>query len=137
MGSKISPILANLFMCDFEENIKYNTLFPRIWWRYVDDVFVITKSRFINKTVEWRNGHHASSRFTHEIEENGSLPFLDLRIIKNDDNTIKLTIYRKPTNKGQYIMVDSFHHGAYKSAAFNSMIHKALNIPMKLEDLKK
>lgn len=104
-------------------------------WRYVDDIFVVIRSRFLNKTLEWLNGHFETIQFTYEVEENGILPFLDLKIIRKDDYTIKFGIYRKLTNKSRFIMSDSFHHNSHKAAAFYSMIHRAINVPMQETEL--
>lgn len=40
MGCKLSPYLANIFMCELEEQLKKSSLFPSVWHRYVDDVFL-------------------------------------------------------------------------------------------------
>ena len=38
MGSPLGPVLANIFMCDFEEKwVMNNGARPTIWFRYVDD----------------------------------------------------------------------------------------------------
>lgn len=39
-------------------------------------------------------------------------------------------IYRKPSNSGVLIHGDSFHHFSHKLAAFHSMIHRLLSIPL-------
>ena len=44
MGSPLSPILANLYMEYFESSLIPtipDNLRPKVWLRYVDDVFVI------------------------------------------------------------------------------------------------
>ncbi|XP_055307948.1 uncharacterized protein LOC129572066, partial [Sitodiplosis mosellana] len=44
MGSSLSPFLANLFMSHFETTLKKEGIFPRVWLRYVDDVYAIIKN---------------------------------------------------------------------------------------------
>ena len=54
MGSPLGPVLANIFMCHFEESWLTNNQFrPSIWFRYVDDTFSLfdskdTASRFLD-----------------------------------------------------------------------------------------
>ncbi|XP_055605896.1 uncharacterized protein LOC129754060 [Uranotaenia lowii] len=131
MGSKLSPLLAEVFMGDFETDLeKKEKLFPRVWWRYVDDIFASVKERYLPQTLELLNNQHSSIKFTVEKEVEGKLPFLDLLIQRKEDNTLKFGIYRKPTSTDRYITVDSNHFGAQKQAAFHSMAHRLYNIPM-------
>ena len=47
MGSPVGPVLANIFMCDFEENLVMNHgARPTIWFRYVDDTFTLFHSKY-------------------------------------------------------------------------------------------
>ncbi|XP_055590291.1 uncharacterized protein LOC129742418 [Uranotaenia lowii] len=131
MGSKLSPLLAEVFMGDFETDLeKKEKLFPRVWWRYVDDIFASVKERYLPQTLELLNNQHSSIKFTVEKEVEGKLPFLDLLIQRKEDNTLKFGIYRKPTSTDRYITVDSNHFGAQKQAAFHSMAHRLYHIPM-------
>ena len=42
MGSPLSPVLANIFMEHFEQNALTNSaLVPKLWKRYVDDIFAV------------------------------------------------------------------------------------------------
>ena len=61
------------------------------------------------------------------------MPFLDILIIRNQDNSLEFDIYRKPTNNNRFIPSDSFHPTQHKHAAFNSMVYRALNYPLTAE----
>ncbi|XP_055527541.1 uncharacterized protein LOC129720131 [Wyeomyia smithii] len=130
MGSKLSPLLANLFMSDFGDEAQKEKYFPRVWKRYVDDIFAPVKERYLDQTLEMLNSRHSSIKFTVEREENGKLPFLDLLITRKEDRLLKFSIYCKPTSTDRYITSDSNHFGGQKQAAFHSMAHRLYNIPM-------
>ncbi|XP_062713449.1 uncharacterized protein LOC134290345 [Aedes albopictus] len=134
MGSKLSPLLADVFMSDFEEELQKEKIFPRIWRRYVDDIFAVVKERYLTQILQLLNTRHSSIKFTIEKETNGTLPFLDLMITRKDDNTLKFGIYRKPTSTDRYITSDSNHFGTQQQAAFHSMAHRLFNIPMEKEE---
>jgi hypothetical protein len=138
MGSPLSCILANIFMSHFEflaqQSLSY---FPRVWIRYVDDVFAIfNKNEDINNFTRQLNSIYPSIKFTFEIEINKQLPFLDLLVIKNDKN-IEFDIYRKSTHTERYITSDSFHPPQQKRAIFHSLIHRLINTPLSKENFQK
>ena len=108
MGSPISPIVANLFMEDFEVkaiNTAKNP--PKMWKRYVDDTCVILKS-----TAKEEFFHHINSidpriQFTsQDSRPDGSIPFLDsgyatTRWINQDNCLQKTNPYRPVFTLGQ------------------------------------
>ncbi|XP_018399456.1 PREDICTED: uncharacterized protein LOC108777143 [Cyphomyrmex costatus] len=89
MGSSISLVVANIFTEHFEEeSLRKATSKSEIWYRYVDDIFVIWKhgKDELDKFLNFVNQHpihlNTNIRFTMEIEENGMLPFLDVLVTK-------------------------------------------------------
>jgi hypothetical protein len=47
-----------------------------------------------------------------ELEQNGTLPFLDVLVKKNTDGTLADMVYRKMANTNLCLHVDSEHHPA-------------------------
>ena len=41
--------------------------------------------------------------FTREDEENNSMPFLDAKFTRKEDDSVKSTVYRKKTHTDQYL----------------------------------
>src|SRR5436190_8298902 len=140
MGNPLSCFLANIFMSNFEMKAK-NTLsyFPRLWIRYVDDVFAIfDKNQDLFKFVSELNSYYPSIRFTFEVEQNNSLPFLDILVTKqNNSGKIEFDIYRKPTSNDRFIPRESYHHPSQKRAVFHSLIHRLLHTPLSAEKYSK
>ena len=129
MGNSLSGFLYEIFMSNLEMELKSNLWFPRIWYRYVDDVFAICASRKIDTILEKINNYDSSIQFTCERESNMKLPFLDVMITRIDTQ-LDFSIYRKPTYCERLIPADSFHHHSQKMSVFHSMIHRMLNITM-------
>ncbi|XP_018401736.1 PREDICTED: uncharacterized protein LOC108778909 [Cyphomyrmex costatus] len=138
MGSPISLVVANIFMEHFEEEaLRKATSKPEIWYRYVDDTFVIWRhgKEELDKFLNFLNNQHANIRFTMEIEENGKLPFLNVLVTKKTDNTLGHQVYRKPTHTDRYLHAESHHHPAQKQSAIHSLVYRAFSISDK-EHLK-
>lgn len=129
MGNSLSGFLAEIFMSSFEMEMKANLWFPRIWYRYVDDVFAICASRKVDAILDKINKYYSSIQFTCERESNSQLPFLDVMITRIDTK-LDFSIYRKSTYCERLIPADSYHHHSHKMAVFHSMIHRMLNITM-------
>lgn len=138
MGNPLSCLVANIFMSNFEINAKrIMTYFPRVWIRYVDDVFaVFNEKENLDSFVNSLNAFHNTIKFTYEVENDNKLPFLDTLVIKKDKK-IEFDIYRKPTHTNRYITNDSFHPPEQKRAAFHGMIYRLLNTPLSKENYQK
>ena len=83
MGSPLSPIVANLFMEDFERRaLLTSPCMPRLWIRYVDDVFAVwpQKDRTLKDFHLHLNKQHPSIQFTMEEEDDNKIAFLDVLV---------------------------------------------------------
>lgn len=120
-------------MCTVEMRLKNHAQFPRIYQRYVDDCFAVVEVDKIHDTLELLNSVCPEIQFTCETEQNNTLPFLDLSIHRTNNGTIEFDIYRKSTCTDRFIPIESNHHPSHKIAAFNSMIHRLVNVPLSPE----
>ncbi|KAJ8942166.1 hypothetical protein NQ318_002556, partial [Aromia moschata] len=124
MGNSLSPFIANLFMSKFETEVKDKfEYFPRVWFRYVDDIFAVfnTKAISLDNFVAKLINRFPTIKFTHEVEHNEQLP--------NSENKLEFDVYRKETATLRYIPNDSHHLFQHKMASFNFLIHRLLNSP--------
>ena len=134
MGSPLSPVLANLCMEFLESECILNcpnNIKPLVWYRYVDDVFIIYQKddTCFNKFLNYANNLIPSIKFTVEYEVDNQLPFLDV-LVQHDPLThaFSFKVYRKPTNAEMYIHYFSYHSKQIKSNIIVNMVIRALRI---------
>jgi hypothetical protein len=100
----------------------------------IDDVFAIVHKEKIEDLMSPLNAQCPSIKFTCEIKKEGVLPFLDVEVRCTEDNQLQFKVFRKPTNTHRFIVNESHHSRQHQMAAFTSMMHRAVNIPMNDED---
>ena len=71
---------------------------PRLWKRYVDDVFAISKKVHTKSLLAHVNSIDEQIVFTIEREEDGKLPFLDVSVQRGGGGSLRTLVYRKPTH---------------------------------------
>ena len=130
MGSPFSPIVANIFMEDFETRaLATSPCTPKIWKRFVDDAFTVVKKNQKRSLLDHLNSLHNSIEFTSENPgENGSIPFLDMLVIPDEEGRLKTTVYRKLTHTNQYLHWDSHHAIPSKYSVIETLFHRAKTI---------
>ena len=69
-------------------------------------------------------------------QKNGALPFLDTLVKPETDNTLLLTVYRKPMHTDQYLQWDSHHNLAAKYSVISTLTHRARTVCTKPQLLK-
>ena len=129
MGSPISPLIANIFMEEFEvKALQSCPNPPSMWLRFVDDTFVINQAELSQDLLHHINTQDPHIQFTVEPTQQGSLPFLDTLVTIQPDNTLNTSVYRKPTHTDQYLHWDSNHHITAKQSVYNTLAHRAKTV---------
>ena len=101
---------------------------PRLWWRYVDETFVIHKEIHKQDFLQHINSVDPTMQFTVETNKDGAMPFLDTIVKPESDGTLLITVYRKPTHTDQYLQWDSHHHLSAKLSAIYTLTHRAQTV---------
>ena len=130
MGSPLSPVLSNIYMEYFEKHLLPSIVdFEIIWFRYVDDVFAIIPNNVnIDAFLNSLNNLSHSIKFTTEKEANNCLPFLDVQVMRGNNNRPCFKVYRKPTHSNLYIHAFSGHSNNIKEGAINNIFQRAYKV---------
>ena len=138
MGSPVSPIVANIFMQDLETKaVQYSEFIPKVWYRYVDDTFVIIEKEHEDYFFEHFNLINPSIQFTKEIESNCQLPFLDVLVLRDSSGYLNTSVYRKPTHTNQYLNFGSNHPLPTHIGVARTLFDRASNIVKDQDQLQK
>jgi len=126
MGSPLSPVLADIVMQDLEQKAlnKLDFSLP-IYYRYVDDILLLTPFEKIDVVLNTFNGIHSRLKFTLELEKNRSISFLDLRLIINN-GILFIDWFRKDTCSGRYLHYYSGHPIYHKIGTIYGLVDRAL-----------
>lgn len=98
MGNPASPILANLVVNDaITEILKILPFTTPLLKIYVGNSIMPVPEDFIDNLLIYFNNYHKKIQFTMELEVDGCIPFLDLKVIRTDQD-LKTDRYIKPTH---------------------------------------
>ena len=131
MGSPLGPTLANVFMCHFEniwlENCPAHFK-PIVYWRFVDDTFLLFRTKdHVEKFKNYLNKQHKNIKFTSQIEENGSLSFLDITITCENYKFLT-SVYHKPKLSGVFTNFESFIPDMHKCGLIETLLHRSFRL---------
>ena len=117
MGTRMAPNYAIIFMHSVEEEIlKNTTLKPRIWRRFIDDVFIVWThgKETLEKFLNYINQVHETIKFTAEYSTQ-EVPFLDTLVYKLN-NKLATKVYHKKTDDKMYLHYSSAQPRSQKDA---------------------
>ena len=122
MGGPASSIVAEIYMIIIETTaITTADTPPRIWERHVDDVFSILRRCNLEQFFKHINSLHPKTKFTME---------------QNQDGTISVKVYRKPTHTDQYLSFTSHHSTRSKQSIITALFNRAENVITDNTELK-
>ena len=130
MGNPLAPTLADFFMGHIENTIFSNPseYFPSFYCRYVDDTFcVFSHSSHSQQFLNSINSVHNNIKFTVENSQNGTLPYLDVKVFAANDD-IGFTVFRKPTFTGRLLNFKSLVPKIWKRNTVHAMIFRAYHL---------
>ena len=73
----------------------------------------------------------------YEEEEDKQIPFLDTLLVRREDGSVKLLVYRKKSHTDQYPNFSSYHPLNHKLAVIRTLLERCYNIVTKEDDRKK
>ena len=124
MGTRCAPNYAIIiFMAELEEEFLATiTLQPRIWKRFIDDIFIIWNhgEMELKHLLVKLNQFHPTIKFTEEDHEYG-IPFLDTFTYIHGTE-LRTRVYHKPTDNKQYLHYTSCHPLQQKNAIPYSLL---------------
>ena len=106
--------------------------------RYVDVIFVIEQEEHKQILLEHINKVDPDIKFTVESnQEDGAIPFLDTIVKPEADNTLSLSVYRKPMHTDQYLQWDNHRNLVAKYSVIGTLTYRARTVCTKPESLIK
>ena len=124
MDSPLGPTLANVFICHFEniwlENCPAHFQ-PIVYRRFIHTFLLFRTKDRVEKFKSYLNKQHKNIKFTSEIEENGSLSFLDITITR-ENNKFVTSVYRKPTFSGVFTNFEKFIQEMHKRGLIETLL---------------
>ena len=108
-----------------------------LWKRFVGDTVTIIESSQRRAFLDHINSIHQHIQFTcEEQREGGSVPFLDILVMPNEDGSLSSTVYRKPTHTGLYLQWGSHHTLPSKYSVIGTLYQRAKTTCSKPQLLK-
>ncbi|XP_053691042.1 uncharacterized protein LOC128739573 [Sabethes cyaneus] len=130
MGSPLSPVIANVVMEKLEQHcvteLESKNISLSMYRRYVDDCFCVASNEHVNEILNTFNSFHNRLQFTIEIEQSGSLKFLDMLLKRNNDRIEKT--WAPKQEDGRYLDFASQSPYAHKCNTAIAIFDRALKL---------
>ena len=126
MGSVLGPIFSDFYMSDLENRIFNSIKKPPIYLRYVHDILILTNNINEKNILQDTFQNNSVLNFTHELNKNNKISFLDVLIDTNNNNNFTTSTYKKPSsNNSCTLNFKSECPFRYKKAIIRNVISRA------------
>ena len=98
---------------------------PEIYCRYIDDIFVVVQNEQQLKDLKNIFERLSCLKFTYELPNKDSLPFLDV-LVKKETNKYITSVYTKSTNLGFCMNGKSECPERYRKSVINAYVRRAM-----------
>lgn len=129
MGNSLSSVIADVITQKLLTTA-LNSLSsqPKMLVKYVDDVFCIVTKNNINETLNALNSFHCKLQFTLELENNNSLAYLDVLVVRNSDGKLNTDWFRKSTSSDRLLNYYSNHPEKQKINTAYNFVNRVLGL---------
>ena len=130
IGSRLGPVLANLFMGYYETMWLY--VFREceiiLYRQYVDDIkCLFNLESDADKFFEFLNIQHPNIKYTFQKQFNKQILFLDV-LITNDGEQFCTSVFHKETTNGLFTNYLGFTLFSYKVGIVRTLLHRTFII---------
>jgi len=112
---------------------------PKFWKRYVDDVLELIKKGQVRNQADHINTTDPAGNIKslYEEEKDKQISFLDTLLVRQEDGSVKLLVYRKKSHTDQCLNF-SFHHPLnHKLAVIRTLLERCYSIVTEEDERKK
>ena len=110
---------------------------PRLWYRFVDDTWVIQQAHK-ELFLDHINSVDQAIKFTvNGNKEDGAIPFLNTLVKPKADISLSIKVYCKPTHTDQHLQWDSHYNLSAKYSVIGTLTPRAKEICTSPELLNK
>lgn len=138
MGNPLSPTLADLVMNTLLDTVttKIDCTISVIR-KYVDDLMLLLPADKIQQILDVFNSYHPNIQFTYEMETGGKLPYLDMTLVRQTDDTIRTEWYMKPIASGRLLNFLSLHPLKQKINTIRNVIDRVNRLSTNFDERRK
>ena len=116
--------MCHIENCIFQSN---SSIKPRTYVRYANDIYLNSDSEASVKLLKDTFEANSVLTFSYEIENNKSLPLLDVLVTDNNNN-YQTSVYVKEINFGDCVNYNGVCPERYKISVIGTLLHRAYHI---------